>query len=136
LLILFLNIYYSSLQGYSYGKNQKGETGFTTSHASRFSYGIGGLVYVKKEHCAGLGVEFRKVTQLAAVLIRELDVPAGVKVRVLFDSFFVCSKVVKACRSKGFRFVSTLKSNRNLYKRGHLLKAGKYARSKFHRSQT
>jgi hypothetical protein len=35
--------------------------------------------------------------------------------------------VVKACRKKGFRFVSVLKSNRNLFKNGRKLKTGSYS---------
>lgn len=95
---------------------------------------FGVRLYVKKEHCSGLGVDFRKVTQAAAEMIAELDVPAGVRVRVLFDSFYLCPTVLKACRRKNFQFVSTLKSNRNLFKRGRKLKAGIYARNKFRHS--
>ena len=71
---------------------------------------------------------------MAAELINELEVPEGIKVRVLFDSFYLCPKVVKACRKKEFRCISTLKRNRNLYKRGRKLKAGTYVRNKFRRS--
>ena len=90
-------------------------------------------LYVKKEECPELELEFKKLTQLAAQLIREFEPPRGVKVRVLFDSYYLCPLVVKACRKKGFRFVSTLKSNRNLFKRGRKLKVGKYGRNLFRR---
>jgi hypothetical protein len=68
---------------------------------------------------------------MAAELIRELDLPDGVKVVVLFDTFFLCPVVVRACKEKGFHFVSTLKSNRNVFKNGRKLKAGAYARTCF-----
>jgi len=88
-------------------------------------------LYVKQEDCPGLALEFKKTTQFAAELIREFNPPKGVKVRVLFDSYYLCPKVVKACRRKGFRLVSTLKSNRNLFKPGRKLKAGKYGHNLF-----
>jgi hypothetical protein len=90
-------------------------------------------LYVKKEDCRDLGVKFQKTTELAAELIRTFDPPEGVKVRVLFDSFYLCPTVVKACRKKGFHFVSTLKSNRNLYQNGRKLKAGGYGQRCFRR---
>jgi hypothetical protein len=90
-------------------------------------------LYVKREDCPDLELEFRKTTQLAAQLIREFVPPAGVRVRVLFDLYYLCHTVVKACRRKGFRFVSALKSNRNLFKNGRKLKAGVYGRNLFRR---
>jgi Transposase DDE domain len=93
-------------------------------------------LYVKKEACAAVGVPFQKTTQLAAQLIREFNAPAGVKVVVLFDAYYLCATVVKACREKRFHFVSTLKSNRSLLKLGWKLKAGRYGRNQFRRRRT
>lgn len=90
-------------------------------------------LYVKVEDCESIDVEFRKTTELAAQLIRAFVAPKGVKVRVLFDSFYLCQRVVKACRQKKFRFLSTLASNRNLFKNGRKLKAGRYIRNLFSR---
>ena len=92
-------------------------------------------LYVKEKDCGDLEVEFRKTTQLAAELIRSFQRPKGAKVRVLFDSYYLCPVVVKACRRKGFRFVSTLKSNRNLFKNGRKLKAGIYGKNRFRRAR-
>ena len=86
-------------------------------------------LYIKKEHCKSLKRPFKKITQMAAELIKECEPPEGVHVRVLFDSYYLCPVVVKACRKKGFHFVSTLKSKRNLYKQGRTLKAGSYGRN-------
>lgn len=94
---------------------------------------FGVRLYVKKEDCPGLQVAFKKTTHLAAELIGEFDVPEGVRMRVLFDSYYLCPVVVKACRKQGFRFVSTLKSNRNLFKNGRKLKAGWYGPRLFRR---
>jgi hypothetical protein len=83
-------------------------------------------LYVKKEHCKKLGIRFRKITELGAELIEEFTPPPGVKVVVLFDSYYLCKTVAKACRRKGFHFASRLKANRNLFRRGRKLKAGTY----------
>lgn len=92
-------------------------------------------LYVKKEHCADMEIEFKKTTQCAAEMIREFDAPKGVRVRVLFDSYYLCPVVVKACRKKKFRFVSVGKSNRNIYKNGRKLKVGTYGKNLFRRSK-
>jgi len=91
-------------------------------------------LYIKKQDCPELGVTFKKTTELAAELISEFKPPEGVKVTVLFDSYYLCPVVVKSCQKSGFHFVSTLKSNRNLFKNGRKLKAGKYGKNLF-RSQ-
>jgi len=92
-------------------------------------------LYIKKEDCPSLGRNFKKTTQLAAELVKEFEPPEGLLVLVLFDSYYLCPVVVKACRKKGFRFVSTLKSNRNLFKNGRKLKAGIYGSGLFLRRQ-
>jgi len=93
-------------------------------------------LYVKKEDCPSLKRKFKKITQLAADLIDEFQAPQGVQVRILFDNYYLCPVVVKACREKGFRFVSTLKSNRNLFKNGRKLKTGCYGGQLFrHRAK-
>jgi hypothetical protein len=83
-------------------------------------------LYVKKAQAAALQLPFRKTTELAAELIRGCQTPAGVKVLVLFDAYYLCHTVVKACREKHFHFASTLKSNCSLFKHGWKLKAGRY----------
>lgn len=92
-------------------------------------------LYVKKEDCKALGIEFRKLTQLAAELLHDFQAPEGVKVRALFDNYYCCPVVAKTCAEKGFRWVSVLKSNRNLFKNGRTLKAGKYGRNLLRRSE-
>jgi len=90
-------------------------------------------LYVKKEQCEELGIDFYKTTQFVAQFIREFAAPRGVKVEVLFDSYYLCPVVVNACQEKKFHFISVLKSNRNLFKRGRKLKAGKYGKNLFRR---
>lgn len=59
------------------------------------------------------GRKFRKLTQIAADLIREFSPPAGLKVRVLFDAFYLCPAVVRACESRGFTWFSVAAKGRN-----------------------
>jgi hypothetical protein len=93
-------------------------------------------LYVKKAQCTTVGVPFHKTTELAAQLIREFTPPAGVKVVVLFDAYYLCPTVVKACRAQHFHLASTLKSNRSLFKQGWKLTAGRYGRNLFRRRRT
>jgi hypothetical protein len=102
---------------------------FTTLRFADLTIPWGVKLYVKKEQAPKLGVPFRKTTELAAQLIEELDPPEGVHVVVLFDSFYLCQRVVQACRRKGFDWISCLKSNRNLFRNGRKLKAGRYVKN-------
>jgi hypothetical protein len=63
-------------------------------------------------------------------------VPAGVQVMVLFDVYYLCRRVVRACREQHFPRASTLKSNRGPLKQSWQLKAGRYGRNLFRRRRT
>jgi len=93
-------------------------------------------LYLKPDHAKSLGRPFRKTTELAAQLIREFAAPAGVKVVVLFDAYYLCRTVVQARREQHWSFASTLKSNRSLFTPGWKLKAGRYGRNLFRRRRT
>ena len=57
---------------------------------------------------------YRKLTDMAAQMIRAFAAPAaGVKVRVLFDAFYLCPGVTNACVSNGFSFFSVAQRSRN-----------------------
>ena len=117
------------------GRTIKGHQYLTaTLHFRGYTIPFGIRLYLKKEHCKALKQPFKKITQMAAELIEQFEAPKGVHVRVLFDSYYLCPTVVNACRQQGFHFVSTLKSNRNLYKKGRKLKAGTYGRNLYKRS--
>lgn len=90
---------------------------------------LGVRLYVSKKEAEKLNVDFKKTPELAAELIKSFQPPAGVKAVVLFDSYYLCKTVVKACKHKGFVYISTLKSNRNLFKNGRKLKAGSYGKN-------
>jgi hypothetical protein len=83
-----------------------------------------------------LQLPFRKNTELAAQLIREFNAPAGVKVIVLFDAYYLCRAVVRGCHEQGFQVASALRSNRSLFKRGWKLKAGRDGKNLFRRRRT
>jgi hypothetical protein len=118
------------------GQMIKGHQYLTATIMGRgYTIPFGIRLYIKEQDCPALNRPFKKITQLAAELINEFKPPKGVHIRVLFDSYYLCPVVVKACRKKGFRFVSTLKSNRNLFKNGRKLKAGAYGPNLFRRSR-
>lgn len=64
------------------------------------------------------GPRYRKLTDLAAAMVSEFDVPEGLKVRVLFDAFYLCPVVVKACEKRGFYWFSVASKNRNFRRDG------------------
>jgi len=83
-------------------------------------------LYIKDKDSLKLSIPFRKVTELAADIIKSFTAPQGIKVIVLFDTYYLCPVVTKACKEKGFHFISVLKSNRNIKNRGKKLKSGSY----------
>jgi hypothetical protein len=97
---------------------------------------VGSRLDVKKAHCPALGLPFRKTTEMAAQLIREFQPPAGVKVMVVFEAYYLGRTIVKACREQGFHVASTLQGNRRLCKQGWRLKAGRYGKNLFRRRRT
>ena len=90
-------------------------------------------LYVKKKDCPGLQVEFKKLTELAVEMIEEFEAPGNLKVKVLFDSFYLCKTVVNTCKKKKFKFISVLKSNRKLCRNGRKSPSGKYGKNLFRR---
>jgi hypothetical protein len=97
---------------------------------------LGIRLCVRKAQCVALGVAFHKTTELAAQVIQEFKAPAGVNVLVLFDAYYLCHTVVKACRAQRFHFATTLKSNRRLCQLGWKLIAGRSGRNLFRRRHT
>jgi SRSO17 transposase len=77
-------------------------------------------------------VEFKKLTDLAAEMIRSITLPSPKKVIVLFDKFYLCDKIVNACQNKGFTYVGAVKENRNFFPDGRpndKRKVGTYAKN-------
>jgi len=78
-----------------------------------------------EEFCAGKQkvarddqpLKFRKLTELAADCVSQATLEAG-KTIVLFDSYYLCPQVIKACENKGFHYVGVAKKNRNFFPDG------------------
>lgn len=69
----------------------------------------------KGQPASAYAPRYRKLTDLAAAMIRDFHPPlaaAGLKVRVLFDAFYLCPAVCKACQERGFTFFSVAQRNR------------------------
>lgn len=63
-------------------------------------------------------IRFRKLTELAADAIDAVALPTGVKAVVLFDAYYLCPTVTRACQRKGFRYVGVAKKNRTFFPDG------------------
>lgn len=81
-------------------------------------------LWLPQKDCRAHGRPYRKTTALAADLIHAFTPPEGVKVRVLFDAYYLCPVVTKACESRGFTWFSVASKNRNLLVRGRKTKVG------------
>jgi SRSO17 transposase len=80
---------------------------------------------VKPQPATALGLPFRKSTEVAAQLIRELKAPGASNVLVLCDAYALCQTVVPAGREKRCCLASTLTGHRRLLKAGWQLSAGR-----------
>jgi len=61
----------------------------------------------------GVRLKFRKLTQLAADVIGEVQLPDEGKPIVLFDAYYLCPVVTRACEQAKFRYVGVARKNRN-----------------------
>lgn len=97
------------------------------------------VLYVKKEHASEVGVPYRKLTAIAASIIREADLGAlsqGMNITVLFDAFYLCPAVTRACRDKGWHWIGVGKSNRCFLPTGgdgRVKKLGEYGKNTLRR---
>jgi len=57
---------------------------------------------------------YRKTTQIAAAMIQAFSPPSCLRVRVLFDAFYLSPTVTKACVNKGFTWFSVASRNRTI----------------------
>lgn len=60
-------------------------------------------------------VEYCKLTEMAGAVIEDLPLT---NVTVLFDSYYLCPAVTRACQSKKYRYVGVAKKNRNFFPDG------------------
>lgn len=95
---------------------------------------LASLLYLKKESAAKLKRDYLKLTQMAALVIHNAELPSDLDVTVLFDSFYLCPVVAEACHARGWHFVSVGKGNRNFTVKGVKHKVGRYGRNVLRRS--
>jgi SRSO17 transposase len=75
-------------------------------------------LWLPKEYCARKHRKFLKMTAIAAEIVRRFTPPKGVKVRVLFDAFYLCPSLTAACENRGFSWFSVAARNRVLTQDG------------------
>jgi len=63
-------------------------------------------------------VKFRKLTEIAGDMVQALSLPSPGTVVVLFDSYYLCPAVIRACEARGFRYAGVVKKNRNFFPDG------------------
>jgi hypothetical protein len=63
-------------------------------------------------------LDFVTLTQMAGDIISSAPLPKDSKVIALFDSYYLCPAVTKACASRLWDFISVAKKNRNFYPGG------------------
>jgi len=96
---------------------------------------LGSWLYLKKEDAAKLRLPFHKLTALAAAAIRDADLrglPDDLRVTVLFDAFYLCPTVARACADRGWHWIGVGKSNRCFTPArgdGTVKKLGKYGQN-------
>ncbi|MHC4180980.1 MAG: transposase [Planctomycetota bacterium] len=67
---------------------------------------------------ADAGRRYRKATEIAAELIRAFSPPPGVKVRVLFDAFYLCPLLARTCEERAFLWFSVAQKSRGFTRLG------------------
>lgn len=63
-------------------------------------------------------VPFQKLTAIGAQMIEAFSPPGQAKVVVLFDAYYLCPAVVRACAARKFAYVGVAKRNRNFFPDG------------------
>jgi hypothetical protein len=81
-------------------------------------------LWLPKRFCRQKGRKFLKLTGIAAEMIRTFQPPCGLKVRVLFDAFYLCKSVTAACDQRGFTWFSVASRNRLLEQDGRRRRIG------------
>ncbi len=70
--------------------------------------------YYTKEYCAKKGMPYRKQTELAAEMIRELPLPEGADVVVLGDTAFDAEVIREACDKRHYKWIVPMNPERVL----------------------
>ena len=75
-------------------------------------------MWLPEKYCRDQKLAYRKLTRIAAEMIRAFEPPRGVQVRVLFDAFYLCALVTKACENRDFTWFSVASKNRRFARAG------------------
>jgi len=94
----------------------------------------GSWLYVKKEHCGKLQVDFHTLTELAGQAIERARLPGRFPVVVLFDSYYLCPKVTDACQGRGWHYIGVAQSSRSFKVCGEKRNISDYGRNVLRRS--
>jgi len=70
--------------------------------------------FYTKDYCQKKGWRYRKQTEIAAELIKELPVPDGAEVVVLGDTAFDAQTIREACQSRDFSWITPVNTERVL----------------------
>lgn len=73
----------------------------------------GTWLWLKPEDAQRLDHPFAKLTELAALAIYDAALPKRLEVTVLFDCYYLCPTVARACALRGWHYVGVGKGNRN-----------------------
>ena len=94
----------------------------------------GTWLYLKHDDARKLDMPFAKLTELAALALREAVLPSWLEVTVLFDCYYLCPVVVHTCASHGWHYIGAGKGNRNFTVDGRVRKLEPYGRNVLDRS--
>jgi len=81
-------------------------------------------LWLPQEYCRKKHRKFVKLTDIAAEIVRTFTPPPGLKVRVLFDAFYLCKGLTAACEHRGFSWFSVASRNRLLARDGRQRRIG------------
>lgn len=68
---------------------------------------------------------YKTQVDLAGLIVRELELPANIRLVVLADEYFEGTKLTGLCRKKGYAFIAPVNSRRNFESGGKLYARGK-----------
>jgi len=94
----------------------------------RFGLPHDGWLYRKKEECRREKVPFQSKVDLAARLIQESVVPAGIRPTILMDAWYGNKRLINATLDRGFDLVAAIKSDRNVYLQGKKIRVSELAK--------
>ncbi len=69
-------------------------------------------IYISKEQCKSLGINFKKKTELALEQLKSFEADTNQTVYAITDTFYANEPMMNYCRSKKYHFVTALKYNR------------------------